>query len=686
MTSHSTWAVGWRGRAYAAVRLLLVTTVVGTAGCSDGEEGRDRAAAAPQVSWPTLSCDPLVPSYCSFPYPSNVFTRKDSDSETGLRLALSGQLASGPDQTESLPSVVADRDGFSPGSALLAELPGATVEGLPTPLDIEASLAVDSPTVLLDTETGQRVPHFSEVDVSGADPNPDQRSLMIRPAVRLEDARRYIVAIRRVRSESGVIPASKAFAALRDNLESNEPSVASRRGLYEDIFQRLSAADVERSSLQLAWDFTTASRENTTGWLLHMRDQALTQAGESGPAYVIDEVETDPDADIAFKLQGRMTAPLYLDQPGPGARLVFGEDGLPKVNANRPSYDVPFELMIPKSAKTEPAKLLQYGHGLFGSKSQIGAGHFRRFMNQYGYAMFGADLAGMSGAESSEGEATDDPGFVIQVLSSGEFHRIQGMFDRLHQGALNYLLLMRMVKNGLAKDATYGQYLDASQRYYHGISQGGIFGGVYMATSTDVERGVLGVMGQPYGLLLSRSVDFTPFFFFLSLSFPDARDQQLLLNAVQLLWDRVEPNGYTKHIENDPLPGTPKHSVLMRAAVGDHQVTTLGAHLMARAVGATHLESGVRKVYGLPAQEAAFTGSAYVEYDFGLPAEPLCNVPMRACDDPHGSIRDLPAAEKQLDLFLRTGEAKNFCADGQCRFPDLSGCKAPYVDPCAERY
>ena len=44
-----------------------------------------------------------------------------------------------------------------------------------------------------------------------------------------------------------------------------------------------------------------------------------------------------------------------------------------------------------------------------------------------------------------------------------------------------------------------------------GDSQGGIFGGTFMALSQDVERGAVDVYGQPYNLLLNRSVDFDPY-------------------------------------------------------------------------------------------------------------------------------------------------------------------------------
>jgi len=257
------------------------------------------------------------------------------------------------------------------------------------------------------------------------------------------------------------------------------------------------------------------------------------------------------------------------------------------------------------------------------------------------------------------------------------------MFDRQHQGMLEYLLAMRMMSRGLAEDPTYGPLLDGERRYYHGISQGGIFGGTYMALSTDVTRGVLGVMGMPYNLLLNRSVDFGLFFTLFNVAYPDARDQQLMLSLIQNFWDRTEPNGYAPYIRTDTLPDTPSHEVLMRAAVGDHQVSTLGGQLMARAIEAEHLVAGGRAVYGLtPADEPS--GSAYVEYSFGLPPEPLCNVPMTACDDPHGKIRRLEASKQQLDAFLRTGQVENTCPGGICDFPDQSGCAPGATTPACQ--
>ena len=617
-----------------------------------------------------------MPTKCGYPFPSNVYTVDAADTPTGRRVQLddamlpvasNGGKASGAPWSKS--------DGFSAGASLLTHLPGATIEGLPTVLDPKQSLLAASPTVILDTVTGERVPHFSEVDRNEGDD--EQRSLIVHPVVPLVDGRRYIVAIRKVRSAGGEIPPSPAFRALRDLEPSSEPSVEARRGLYEEIFGRLETAKVERNDLQIAWDFTTASRENVTGWLLHMRDEALALAGDAGPAYRIESAEdTYETGEVAFRINGQMTVPFYLDKPGPGANLRFGAKGMPEVDPAKPTYEVPFEVLIPKSALTTPAALLQYGHGLLGSRTQIEASNFRKLIAAKNYVIFATDLVGMA----SDGDRIH----ISDVLASGRIEQISTMFDRLHQGFLNALLAMRMMKNAFAKDPKYGPRIDATQRYYHGISQGGIMGGVYMATSTDVERGVLEVMGQPYTLLLSRSVDFHLFFTVLRTTYADTRDQQLVLALTQMLWDRVEPSGYTKYMHGG-LPNTPSHEVLMRSARGDHQVTTFGAEVMARAIGAKHLDTGLGDLFGLEKTTEITAGSAYAEYDFGLPPVPLCNLPMSSCGDPHGLVRKLQSAEDELDRFLRTGNGVVLCANKICKHPEQSGCDGnPPPDVCSD--
>jgi hypothetical protein len=621
------------------------------AGCASDDAPSTAPAPGEVPSGPFLDgdCDPLVPTACALPFPSDVFTRKDESTITGKHVEFG--LTTLPGLSE--PTVFRLSDGFSPGAGLMAHFPGATVTGLPTPLSIASSLEDGSPTVLIEADTGERVPHFSELDMSHADDA--RRAFIIRPVVRLKSATRYIVAIRNVVDASGApLAPSPAFRALRDDTPSDERSVELRRSLYANIFERLADAGVERENLQLAWDFTVASDENNTRWMLSMRDQALAAVGSDGPAYVLDNVQVDPDANVAVRIEGRMTVPLFLDQPGPGGSLLLDDHGLP---LQQGTAEYPFLVIVPKSAELTPAAPLQIGHGLLGSRDQ--AGSFAPFANQRGYLLVATDLIGMS---------SDDLGHIVSVINGQEIGRFKTVADRLQQGLLNALLAMRMTTGRLSRDpaVTFNgrSAVDPNERYYLGGSQGGIFGASYVALSTDVTRGILGVPGQPYNLLLNRSVDFDPYFEIMRGAFPDPIDLQIVLGLSQMLWDRAEPTGYSLHIE-DPLPGTPAHRVLMQVAIGDHQVTTLGAHIMARAIGAKSMQPAPRPIFGVAEATAPYEGSAMVEYDFGLPDEPIINVPMRQGDDPHGMVKNVPASAEQVDTFLRTGVVQWFC-DGPC--------------------
>ncbi len=639
-------------------------------GGGDGTAGSGGVAA---ITYPLVDCDSLVPEFCGYPFPSNVYSAEDPSTPTGRRVSFGTGLMLGND-----PAPWNKSDGFSAGSPIMTYLPGIALGQFGGPDDIDESLSATSPSILLDAENGELVPHFAEIDIRA--PSADQRSTMIRPVVRLRDNARYIVAFRNLRNEADeLIAPSEGFAALRDGTASSDESIEARRVLYEDIFTRLADEGWDRSEIQIAWDFNTASDANNTAWLVHMRDTAFALV-EDGIEYTIETpVQTDYEPDnIAFRIFGTFRAPHFMTSADPGSLLVFGDDGLPAVNEETPWVDVPFEVLIPNSATAEdPAAIIEYGHGLLGEKEQIQSGHFLTFMNEYNYAFCGTDLIGMSNS---------DEGIIGFTLGGGNISNLQTMFDRLHQGFLNYVLLMRMMKTEFANDPTYGQYIKGDEAYYHGISQGGIMGSVFMALSPDVERGALGVMGQPYSMLLFRSVDFNVFLDIIKTNYTDFREQQFLVALFQMLWDRVEPNGYTHHIRENPLPNTNTKEVLTRVALGDHQVATHAGHIMARTLDVPHLTTGLRDVWGLTPVESTASGSFYTEYDFGMPGpEPLCNVPMSLCKDPHGELRKREAARKQLDEFLRNGTGTNHCAPGDgdtheatglgvCSYPSLARC------------
>jgi hypothetical protein len=390
-----------------------------------------------------------------------------------------------------------------------------------------------------------------------------------------------------------------------------------------------------------------------------MRDDALAKVGAEGPEYTIADVQENPNPHIRRRILAKMKVPLYLDKPGPGAQLVFGDDGLPKQNGTA-EYEV--LIHVPNKAETDgPLPLVQNGHGLLGAKTEGQDGYLAEFANGFGYVALGVDFVGM---------AKEDFVTIADSLV-GDINQFRTVVGRQHQGHLNGLLAMRMLSGRFVNEPLVQfngkSAIDPTQRFYRGDSQGGIFGTTYMSISTDVTRGLLGEPGLPYNLLLNRSSDFALYFMLLRGSYETGRNIQMLLGLIQMLWDRTEPTGYVPYLAREPLPGTPAHAVLIHVGIGDYQVTPLGAHIIARSVGAKNLTPVNRSVFGIEEASGPFTGSAMVEYSFGLPDAPKTNTPPTGPseDDPHGKVRKLLPSYQQVDHFLRTGEITPYC-EGVC--------------------
>ncbi len=661
-------------RVAAAASVLLTLSGIG---CSS-DSGTGGGAQNPGGDLLDGDCDPIAPEHCGFPFPSNVYLKADPTgmNPSGMSVRFGANtLPATLGQYPIDPSFFYGQDGFSPGQAPMTYLPGATDTGLATPASIASTLGADSPTILLDADSGELVPHWVDLDYSVR--HADEAALMIRPAVRLKDGTRYIVAFRHVKDETGAeIPPSPAFKALRDGTSSKEASVGRRRALYKDIFAKLATAGVDKKDLQIAWDYTTASKLNNTQWMVSMRDQALAAVGDSGPEFTLKSVEEAPESHTLRRITVTMHTPLYLtngdnydaQNPDNAARLVLDDKGMPKQNG---TMDQDVLIIVPNSVQTAGKHgLMQNGHGLLGDRTEGQGGYLAEMADGYHYIAFATNYFGF---------AEDDTNLVIDALGS-RIGLLRSFFERQIQGQVNQLTAMRMMIGRIAKDGikdAQGKvlldpaWIDNTLRVYRGDSQGGIMGTSYMAVSTDVTRGLVGEPGMPYNLLLNRSEDWPKFGFILGGAYSNDLDIQILQGLMQMLWDRTEPDGYAPYITENMLPNTPSHHILMHAARGDHQVTTLAAAVIARAVKAKLIEDKqgevMRDVYGLDKAPAPLQDeNALVEYDFpALAPEPLHNLPVTTGFDPHDCVRTLTPSYEQSDVFFRTGKIDWYC-NGIC--------------------
>jgi hypothetical protein len=620
--------------------------------------------------------------HCMLPYPTAVFEADDPSTVTGKRIEY-GPLAmpANANGVHISPAAYRTFDGYSPGTIIEAHfLAGVDLaaSNVPPITDFAASLAAGSPTVLIEADSPGcvRVEHFGENDVSIGTGNlpihPPNQAFIIRPGRRLKNGTRYIVALRSLIDQNAMpIDAPVGFAALRDGTPAI-PALEARRPAFASIFNKLETdCGIPRSTLTLAWDFTTASDDAIERWLLHMRDETFAAMGLNAPSFTVNTVEDNPfsgDTRVCRRVTGTYQVPLYTTFDGAGS--VLNIDPMTNLPVQNGVTNAPFTAIIPCSLVGPPAhagRPVYYGHGLLGSGfSEVSADHLRTLANTYGFVVVATDWKGM---------AADDYANIINTILP-DLTNFRELAERLNQGQLNQLVLGHLMgaPDGLSADPAFkfddgmggmASVIDPSDVFYYGCSQGGIMGGVVMAVTQETTRGVLCVPAANFSTLLQRSVDFAPFFNALRTYYPDDLVRSIGFPLLQQLWDRSEPNGWYHHTLSDPLPGTPVHKILVHMATSDAEVANIATKIMVHSMGIPQLTPVVGSYFGISEMAASFDGSAMHESNEGDPTPPLTNTPPPN-NGAHGNMRKRPAIQAEIDRFLRTGgDVENFCS-GVC--------------------
>lgn len=580
------------------------------------------------------------------PFPNDRLTVKDKRTDTGRRLNI--KLAQMPKNAEGTPIDPTDInrfDGFSPGSAILVKVPGldtpdALAKTNPVGLaDLSRYRAKNAPVVVTDTKTKKRWPIWVELDSNAS--TPADTLVLIHPAKNFLEGHRYQVTMKNLRGATG------------KKLKAPKP-----------------------------WRFTVASARSLAGRMLAIRNDAFRQLGDANlkdltvagtaPAFTVTQVEeftTDQNAKLARRVTGTFQVPCYLDEPGcpPGSRFNLDPaTGLPKQMPGNEAT-APFVCNVPRSATAAaPARLSLYGHGLLGKETEINATNVQDMASEHDIVFCATKWAGMS---------ADDIANAVTVLQDGS--RMPTLADGLQQGILNTLYLGRLMihKDGLPANAAFAGLVDTSHLYFDGNSQGGIIGGALTALAPDYTRAVLGVPGMNFSVLLNRSKDWDTYSAVFNPAYPDESQRPLVLDIFQLMWDRGETDGYAQHMTGRPYANTPRHVVLLHPAVGDQQVTTFQAEVMARTIGASARNPAAdagrlpaTKLFGLPATTFPSSGSAIVLWDSGPGNNgiaPLANLAPREGEDPHEHVRSTVAARQQKSEFLKPdGKVVEVCTAG----------------------
>lgn len=639
--------------------LALCTAALGWTACSD-----DKSAG---TSVPG-GCNPLAANWhCTLPFPSDFFMVDDPTMPSGRRVAYTEAALPKTDEGDPVDfTVLHPADGYSHLPQILALFPFSVDDSdlVFHTDDVTVSTGPDSNTVLMEADTGERILHFAELDPRVDDDT--RRALIIRPMVRLKNGTRYIVAIRRLRDTVGMpIPPGEGFALLRDGEAGGHRALGGLVEHYEqNIFPQLVQAGVNREGLLLAWDFTTGTQEHFTRDMFRVRSLAMEAMEASTPQVTVTQVDENYTSNVFRRVRGTLTVPLFMESDRPGVLLHRDADGNVVQNG---TAEANFTVLIPPSvgdaSAIRPARLVQYGHGFFGSLGETEGGYVRDFSNRTGVVIIGVEWWGMC--------SKDVPNLVTMLL--GNTSETLRFTDRVHQGMVNYIAVTYAAKTTLLNvpEMEVGGELvyDPDRIYYYGISQGHILGATYLSLSPHIDRGVLGVGGCAFPFMMFRSTNFVEYLTLIDLVMHDYLDQQLWVTMTQTTWDRMDPITYAPHLVGDLLPDGPnERTVLLQIGIGDPQVPNLASHIHGRAIGVTHLTPAPRTIPDLPAADGPLSTSALVEFDFHVP-EPIPGtvaIPPEEGNEVHEGVRRLDAAIQQIDAFLRPGGLiQNFC-DGPC--------------------
>jgi hypothetical protein len=603
----------------------------------------------PSVAIPD-ECNPLGGEGCLLPWPSSAYLSADSSAATGMRVTIPPQAMPSNSLGVAVDPSKLDRwDGFSPAGTILALFPkGVATDNLPLYDNFDASLAADSPIVLLDLDTGERAPFFAETDMNNSEPG--QSALIIRPVVRLHTGAHYGVAIRNtVKSADGSeLPISEAFAAMRDGKKFDHPLFAAVATNADQLFTALATMDVDKKDLALAWDFYTASDTFLQGDLLTMRNAAVTAIGDAGANLTFTAVEQTPPVGMYKLYNGTVKSPNFLsDGLSDDSFLMRGSDGLPIMSGMR---DASWAAMIPECVTTQAGRhpAIVFGHGMLQSSSIILTDpNVQQIATENCAVIIAGDWLGFTQADEAllaDGLTDLNVGYTIP--------------DRLAQSVIDFISIENVLRGPMVTSQEFsynGQpIIDPSRVSYIGESLGALMGNVVMSYDPNIQRAALGVAGGNWSIMVDRSFAWGKLGPLLTNSYRSPKAYEVLVSMFTMALEPYDPITTAAHIIKDPLPGTPAKNILMWYSVGDDVMPNLGTEMLAREMSIPLLEPATQETWHLASASGPLPSAVNVlnEHPTPLP-DTSVNVPPQQTNATHATINLRASVHRAVEAFVQ---------------------------------
>lgn len=636
---------------------LLAVLIMAGAACGGDDDGGP--AGIPD------ECNPLGGFTCLLPWPSSAFLADDPSTATGVRLNLEvGGMPINVDGKPVDPAFFNRFDGFPPSAPIVVGFAtGVDGANLPHPDRPDESLSPSSPIVLIDMATGERAPFFAEIDQNVS--LVEQRTLIIRPLIRLNPGARYAVGLRRSLKApgGGELTSPEAFVAVRDGTPFEHPRL--KRETFEPVFTALGTAGVPREDLVLAWDFVTASDDFLTEDLLSMRDAAVTAIGTAGAnlTFTTEPFGGNPNL-VSKAFKGTFTSPDFLtDDEEIESILRRGPDGLPQASGMR---DANYAAIIPKCAETAqlPLPTIVFGHGLFGSAADyIDDGFLQTVANQLCFNIVAGDFIGLTERQ-----------ITVAALAANDLNKASGITEKLAQSVIDFIALENLVRGPMRQHAEFRRggedIIDPARVYYLGGSLGGIMGNVFMAYDPNITRGALGVPGGAWTMLFERSIAWSALKGAAQGSYADPLQYQTLILLLGAHFEPYDPITTAARVISDPLPNTPAKQIMLYEAIGDCLVNNYSTETVVRTMGVPYVLPSVKEPWGLEGTDQPVTSgfTVYDEHPTPLPpsttnAQPLTD------NGTHSGVNKRQAVIDQVRRFVLDGELVNMCRSGKSSAP-----------------
>lgn len=589
-----------------------IAAVVLLAACGDdggrGVVALETAEDCNPMSWGTS---------CVLPWPSSLY---ETDGHLDFGATTLPATAEG---VAFDPTRLNLRDGYASTSQIVWTVPGGLDAASLIPArEMARSLDDDAPTVLLDVDTGERVMHFSEIDVNSF--HPDEQAIFVRPAQRLLGGHRYAVGFR-------VGSRPPAFQAIVDGTPTDHARLEAARTRLRDAYDRIGGDPV------IAWDFTVATDEAIFAEPMALADAAHQAIGVDGA-----DVTWTVDADDPAPEDPRQARTLELTFTVPHVAWP-GIDGTETVAAHA--------FVPPCATAKTPAGILLYGHGFFGSLSEVRKSSWlRELAADACLVVVGLPWVGMTQDDIS-----------TAALALADLNTADAFAQHVWQGLVGFMAAANVLTGPRATEL-FGPIVDPSRVALFGLSQGHVLGSVLYAWEPALQRAVFHIGGGNWTLLFERSTNWALYGGVLENAYGDLLSAVIMEQVLGLAMERIDGAVIPPHDK----PAVYSYSL------ADSTVPNLGTEFQLRTLRVPVDEPAPVVAPGLTTVADGAPTAVVVFQELADPPPPESNLVNRTGNDAHDLLRRRAAFRTLVGTFLATGGVTNpcggvcACAGGAC--------------------